>query len=116
MAGTMIDRVALVTGGGTGIGKAASLVFAREGAKVVIASRTQETGEETVRQIRASGGDAAWVKTDVTQDAQAADMVDFAVKTFGRLDYAFNNGGSGGGRHMTDELTEENWDATIEAT
>ncbi len=114
MAGTMIDRVALVTGGGTGIGKAASLVFAREGAKVVIASRTQATGEETVNHIRASGGVAAWVKTDVTQDAQAADMVDFAVQTFGRLDYAFNNAGSGGGRHMTDELTEENWDATID--
>lgn len=114
MEGPMKDRVALVTGGGTGIGRAASLAFAREGAKVVIASRTQETGEETVRHIRASGGEAAWVKTDVTQDTQAAAMVDFAVQAFGRLDYAFNNAGSGGGWHMTDELTEANWDATID--
>jgi NAD(P)-dependent dehydrogenase (short-subunit alcohol dehydrogenase family) len=114
MTGEMAGKVALVTGGSSGIGRATALAFANEGAKVVIANRTQGTGEQVVRAIRDAGGEAVWVETDVTQAAQVQSMVRATQDTYGRLDYAFNNGGSGGRGGWTAEIEEEDWDNTID--
>jgi NAD(P)-dependent dehydrogenase (short-subunit alcohol dehydrogenase family) len=114
MTGEMAGKVALVTGGSSGIGRATALAFANEGAKVVIANRTQGTGEQVVRAIRDAGGEAVWVETDVTQAAQVQSMVRVTQDTYGRLDYAFNNGGSGGRGGWTAEIEEEDWDNTID--
>ena len=87
----LADKVAIITGGATGIGRATALRFAEEGAKVVIANRTEKTGEETVSRIADAGGQAVWVRTDVSVDADAKRMSDVAVDHFGRLDILFNN-------------------------
>jgi NAD(P)-dependent dehydrogenase (short-subunit alcohol dehydrogenase family) len=86
-------KVAIVTGGSAGIGRATAVAFAREGAKVVVASRRVEEGEETVRLIRQAGSDGLFIKTDVAQAADVRTMVEKTVATYGRLDYAFNNAG-----------------------
>jgi NAD(P)-dependent dehydrogenase (short-subunit alcohol dehydrogenase family) len=92
----MIDltgKVAIVTGGTSGIGRAAAIAYAQQGAKVVVAGRRVAEGEETLSMIKAAGGDAVFVQTDVTQTADVKAMVDRAVAVFGRLDIAFNNAG-----------------------
>lgn len=114
MNGHMAGKVALVTGGGTGIGRATALAFAQEGSKVVIASRTQATGEAVAQQIQADGGEAIWVKTDVSQADQVESLVQKTIATYGHLDYAFNNAGSGGGGGWLPEIAEADWDATID--
>jgi len=87
------DKVALVTGGSSGIGRAASLVFVREAAKVVIADIQVNGGEETVWMIKEAGGEAIFVKTDVSKGDQVEALIKKAVETYGRLDCAFNNAG-----------------------
>jgi len=109
----MIGKVALVTGGSLGIGRATALAFAREGAKVAIASRTQKSGKKVVRAVEEAGGEAIWIQTDVSQAAQVKSMVQEIMDTYGRLDYAFNNAGSGGRGGWTAEIQEEDWDKTI---
>lgn len=86
-------EVALVTGGSSGIGRATALAFAAEGAKVVVASRRSEESAETVELIKAAGGDAIFVKTDVTQTTQVEALVAETVRHYGALHYAFNNAG-----------------------
>lgn len=113
MSGDMQDKVALVTGGSTGIGKATALAFANRGAKVVIANRTATTGEAVVKQIRASGGDAIWVQTDVCDVGQVDALIRDIIKTYGQLDYAFNNAGSGGKGGWLAESKEQDWDETM---
>jgi NAD(P)-dependent dehydrogenase (short-subunit alcohol dehydrogenase family) len=110
----MTDKVALVTGGSSGIGRATALAFADEGAKVAIASRTQERGEAVVRAIREAGGEAIWIQTDVSQADQVESMIRKVVETYGRLDCAFNNAGSGGKGGWVAEVEEEDWDRTID--
>jgi NAD(P)-dependent dehydrogenase (short-subunit alcohol dehydrogenase family) len=114
MGGQMAGKVALVTGGGSGIGKATALAFAREGAQVVIASRTQASGEKVVQEVKASGGGAIWIGTDVSQAAQVEALIRAIIATYGRLDYAFNNAGSGGRGGWVAEIQEEDWDQTID--
>jgi NAD(P)-dependent dehydrogenase (short-subunit alcohol dehydrogenase family) len=104
--------VALVTGGSSGIGWAAALAFAEEGARVVVADVTA-AGEETVAQIRAGGGDATFVRADVSSDADVAAMVQGAVRQYGGLDTAFNNAGVEGKMAPAVDCTEENFDRTI---
>jgi NAD(P)-dependent dehydrogenase (short-subunit alcohol dehydrogenase family) len=87
------DEVALVTGGSSGIGRATALAFAAHGAKVVVASRRSEESAETVRLIEAAGGEAFFVKTDVSQAAEVEDMVAQTIARFGKLNFAFNNAG-----------------------
>ena len=113
MPGSLKGRVALITGGSSGIGRATALAFAREGARVVIGNRRVSDGEETVRRVRAAGGEAMLVRTDVTQAAHIEMLVAKTVETHGRLDCAFNNAGVTGDIARTAECTEENWDRTM---
>jgi NAD(P)-dependent dehydrogenase (short-subunit alcohol dehydrogenase family) len=86
-------KVAIVTGGTSGIGRAAAVAYAREGARVVVAGRRPAEGEETVRLLRAQGGEGLFVATDVSKAAQVKELVDRTMQKFGRLDFAFNNAG-----------------------
>ena len=90
---TFEGKVAVVTGGTSGIGKATAIAFARAGAKVVLTGRREKEGAEVVAEIKKRGGDAAFVRADVAKDTDVKAMVDFAVDKFGRLDVAFNNAG-----------------------
>ena len=107
-------KVALVTGGGSGIGCATALAFAREGAQVVIGNRNVQRGEETVSMIRDAGGTASFQRTDVLVAAEIETLVDHAVKTYGRLDLAFNNAGVEGDVAPLVEQTEANYDAIMD--
>src|SRR5947208_13793600 len=109
-------KVALVTGGGSGIGRATALAFARDGAQVVIGNRNVQRGEETVSMIRDAGGTASFQRTDVLVAAEIETLVDHAVKTYGRLDLAFNNAGVEGEVAPLVEQTEANYDAIMDVT
>ena len=113
MTNQFTGKVALVTGGSSGIGRATALAFAQAGAQVVVANVQVEGGEETVRLIQAAGGDAIFVKTDVSQAADVEALVNRTVATYGRLDCAFNNAGIKGIIGTTVDCTEENWDRTL---
>ena len=113
MAGLLQGKVALVTGGGSGIGRASSVAFAREGAKVVVADVVVAGGEETVNLIKQSGGEALFVKTDVAKAAEVEALINTAVATFGRLDCAHNNAGIEGAAATTVNYSEEAWDRVI---
>ena len=113
MAGSMHDKVVLVTGGSSGIGRATSLAFAREGCKVVIADVDAKGGEETVGMIHNSGGQAVFVEADVSKASDVKNMVETAVKSYGRLDYAHNNAGIAGVYTSTHEYPEDGWDQVI---
>lgn len=118
MAGSLPGRVALVTGGGSGIGRAASLAFAREGAKVVVVDVGVAGGEETVRLIGASGGEALFCRADVSKAAQVEEAVRRTVEVYGRLDCGFNNAADVaahlGAMAPTHEYPEENWDRIMQ--
>lgn len=107
------DKVTIVTGGASGIGKATALAFSREGANVVVADISVEMGDEVVSMIKQVGGEAIFVKTDVSQAAQVQSLVQSAINTYGRLDYACNNAGIEGLMASTAECSEDNWDRTI---
>jgi NAD(P)-dependent dehydrogenase (short-subunit alcohol dehydrogenase family) len=107
-------RVALVTGGASGIGRATALAFAREGARVSIADIDVDGSQETLQLIKERGGDALFVRADVTQAADVEALIGEVVKTCGRLDCAFNNAGTVGKPSSTTQCTEENWNWTID--
>jgi len=107
-------KVALVTGGSSGIGKATALAFARAGANVVIASRRVTEGEQTVHEICQRGGDAIFVKTDVSKASEVEGLMNQTIEFYGRLDYACNNAGTFVMGRLF-ELSEEEWDRTINA-
>ncbi|MEU9389503.1 glucose 1-dehydrogenase [Streptomyces sp. NPDC048324] len=107
--GRFTGRTVLVTGGGSGIGRAVALAFAAEGAHVVVAGRRQEPLDETVALIEASGGKALAVRADVSRDTEAAAAVRAAVETFGSLDVAVNNAGVFRGGAPLADLSEEDW-------
>jgi NAD(P)-dependent dehydrogenase (short-subunit alcohol dehydrogenase family) len=109
----MNSKVVLVTGGSSGIGAAAAIAFAREGAKVAIASRSKGKADQTLQKIRKAGGDATWIETDVCDSKQVQRLIQRTLDHYGRLDYAFNNAGSGGAGGLTAEITEESWNKTI---
>jgi NAD(P)-dependent dehydrogenase (short-subunit alcohol dehydrogenase family) len=89
----LANKVALITGAGGGIGGESALLFASEGASVVVVDIADKAGEETVSRVKKAGGKAAYVRADVSKDADCANMIAFAEKTFGKLDVLFNNAG-----------------------
>lgn len=97
-------KVAVITGGASGIGRASSLKLAKEGAKVVVADLNEQGGQETVSAIKTAGGEAAYHLTNVAEFSQVEALVNFAVQTFGNLDIMFNNAGTG---HMAPLLMHE---------
>jgi NAD(P)-dependent dehydrogenase (short-subunit alcohol dehydrogenase family) len=108
-------EVALVTGGSTGIGRAAARAFAAHGARVVVASRRAEQSEETVRLIEAAGGEAMFVKTDVSNAGEVEALVARAVQQYGALHYAFNNAGIEGTPFVPlADYAEATWDSVID--
>jgi NAD(P)-dependent dehydrogenase (short-subunit alcohol dehydrogenase family) len=107
------DKVALVTGGTAGIGRATAIAYAQQQAKVVVVGRRIDEGEETVRSIKEVGGEAIFVQADVTKEADVKAMVDKAVDVFGRLDIAFNNAGTVGENPSLIEQTEAEYDRTM---
>ncbi len=113
MAPQFEGKVAVVTGGNSGLGRATAVRFAQEGAKVVVAARRVQQGEETVEEIRGAGGEAIFVRTDVSKAAEVESLVDQAVEAYDRLDFAFNNAGTSSGGPMHEE-TEEDWDRVID--
>jgi NAD(P)-dependent dehydrogenase (short-subunit alcohol dehydrogenase family) len=107
-------KVAIVTGGTSGIGRDAAVLFAKAGAKVVVAGRREPEGQDTIDLIRAAGGDGLFVKTDVSRAADVRALVEKTVGKFGRLDVAFNNAGIEGNWTPIAEQSEEDWDSTID--
>lgn len=112
--GNFAGRVALVTGAGNGIGRASAMVFAREGAKVVVADVAVDAGEQTVRLIQEGGGEAIFVAADVSRSDQVSALVEKALSVYGRLDVAHNNAGIEGPIARITDCPEADWDRTIE--
>ncbi len=113
MPGILQGKVALVTGGGSGIGRATSLRLAREGAKIMIADYVPEGAERTVKMIKDAGGEASCIAADVSVSKQVETVINKAVETYGRIDCAFNNAGIEGAIGDTVGCTEENFDRVI---
>ena len=113
MADTMAGKVALITGGSSGIGRSVGLLFAREGARVVVTARRTDEGEETVQMIREAGGEACFVHTDVSQAAAVQALVTTCVTRYGGLNYAVNNAGIEGSIVPMIDYTEGDWDTII---
>jgi NAD(P)-dependent dehydrogenase (short-subunit alcohol dehydrogenase family) len=113
MSSEFDGKVALVTGAAHGIGRAACAMFAERGARVVAADVDEAAGEETVARVRAAGGEATFVRTDVSQPPEVERMVDVTVATYGRLDFAHNNAGIVGSGLPIPEYPIADWDRGI---
>ena len=107
-------KVALVTGGTSGIGRETSLLFAKKGARVVVAGRREVEGNATVDLIRRAGGEGIFIRADVSRASEVEALIEKTVAAFGGLDYAFNNAGIEGHWVPIVEQTEEEWDQTID--
>jgi len=113
MEGQFSEKVALVTGAASGIGRATAVAFAKAGARIVVADIEPDGGEVTVDLITELGGTAQFVRADVSKSDDVERCVQFAVDQFGRLDFAFNNAGIEGLQAPVADCTEENWDRVI---
>jgi NAD(P)-dependent dehydrogenase (short-subunit alcohol dehydrogenase family) len=111
--GSFVGKVAFVTGGGTGIGRAAALAFAREGANVVVADVSEEGNQETARMIEDAGTQALALRCDVARAEEVKAALDKAADTFGRLDFAFNNAGVEQPIRQAADIAEEEWNRII---
>jgi len=114
MTDDLRGKVAVVTGGTSGIGRETAILFAKAGAKVVVAGRREAEGKETIELIRAAGGDGLFVKTDVAKTEDVQTLVRKTVEKFGRLDVAFNNAGIEGAWVPITEQLEEDFDRVID--
>jgi NAD(P)-dependent dehydrogenase (short-subunit alcohol dehydrogenase family) len=107
-------RVALITGGATGIGKATALALAREGARLIISGRREELGEAAAAEVRAAGGEARFVKADVGRRSDVQSLIEQTIATYGRLDVAVNNAGIEGPAFVPiADYPEEAWDEVL---
>ena len=106
-------KVALITGGSSGIGRATAIAFAREGAKVIVTSRRENEGKETLRMIKEVGSEGLFIRTDVSKEADVKAMVEGTVKAYSRLDYAFNNAGIEGDVAPLAEQNVDNYEAVL---
>jgi NAD(P)-dependent dehydrogenase (short-subunit alcohol dehydrogenase family) len=113
MAGRVDGKVALITGGGSGIGRATALLFGREGAKVVVADYNTEGGDRTVKTINEAGGAALFHAADVSNPQNVEALMQKVVESYGRLDCAFNNAGIEGEFATTPKCSMENWQRVI---
>ncbi|MCU1339318.1 MAG: 3-oxoacyl-(acyl-carrier-protein) reductase [Bryobacterales bacterium] len=115
MSNQFEGKVAVITGGSSGIGRATAVAFAAEGARVAVGARRAAESEETIRLIQAQGGEAIFVPTDVTHADQVQKLMDAAVSRWQRLDVAFNNAGIGGTSFVpTPDYSEQVWDDVID--
>ena len=114
MTGRFQDKVVIVTGASSGIGKATAIEFGRQGAKVALSARRMDECENVAEAVKAEGGEAIAIRTDVTNHDEIKSMVAKTIETYGRLDCAFNNAGIAGETAIpTHEHSEENWDQVI---
>ncbi len=110
----LADKVCVITGAGSGMGRTAATMFAAQGAKVVVADVSEAAGEETVAQVRAAGGTASFVLADVSQEAEAQAMVAHAVATYGRIDCLYNNAGiMPAADHSVIDTDVDTWDRVM---
>ena len=107
------DKVAVITGGASGIGKAIATAFVREGAKLILAARNQENLDKTVKELQAIGGTVKAVPTDVAKEQQVIDMVEETMKTFGQIDILVNNSGIGGPTCNVVDLKLADWNEIL---
>ena len=108
------DKVIIVTGAGSGIGRATAVILAQAGAKVVVSGLSGASLEETVKTIHDAGGEAAAAAADVSKEADVIGLVDGALSTFGRLDGAFNNAGVEMHNKLVDDLDADEWDSVLD--
>lgn len=109
----MKNKTVIVTGAASGIGKAAAILFAKEGANVIVSDLQESEGKAVVSEIISAGGKASFFKTDVAKPEEMEALVDFAVKTYGKLDVAVNNAGIGGEINPTADMSIEGWNKVI---
>jgi NAD(P)-dependent dehydrogenase (short-subunit alcohol dehydrogenase family) len=114
LAHSLVGRVALITGGGSGIGRASALAFAREGAQVMVSDIDIAGGQETARLIAERGGEAVFIPADVSDGEQVAQLVAATIARYGRLDCAHNNGGIEGPLATVVDMAEADWDRVID--
>ncbi len=112
--GILADKVAFVTGAGSGIGKEIALLYAQQGAKVVVSDINAVHAQEVVKEITDLGGDAFFVKADTSDPKQVANLVEKTVEKYGRLDIACNNAGIGGEHNFTADLSLEGWKTIVD--
>ena len=113
MKGRLNGKVAIITGAATGIGRAAAMLFSKEGAKVVVADRNVEQGELTASEIKKLGGESIFLSTDVSKASEVKNMVDEAVSAYGKLDVLVNNAGVLIRTSRLHEVSELEWDLTL---
>ena len=109
----MKNKTVIITGAASGIGKATAVLFAREGANVVLADLDEKAGESTTAAIRSANGNASFFKTDASKPKEMEALVNFAVKTYGKLDIAVNNAGIGGELNPAGDMSIEGWQQVI---
>jgi NAD(P)-dependent dehydrogenase (short-subunit alcohol dehydrogenase family) len=107
------DKVSIITGAGSGLGKEMALLFAREGSKVVVAELKEESGKRVAEKIRRQGGSALFVQVDVSRASDAERMTQETLKAYGRIDVLVNNAGINPSRTSLADTSEEHWDLTL---